>query len=170
VIALSPGMAEGVAATGYPSDRIHMIPNSCDLDLFHPGPKDAELVEQFGLAGKFVVGYAGAIGPSNALEASVPQAAAELKARGRHDIAFLIAGDGKSLPQIREHKEREQSRQSDPRGPDAQAPGACGDAHGRRAHDALRRRADTRHQLTEQVLRRAGHRPPDDRQLSRLDP
>jgi glycosyltransferase involved in cell wall biosynthesis len=107
VIALSPGMADGVAATGYPSDRIHMIPNSCDLDLFHPGPKDAELVERFGLGEKFVVGYAGAIGPSNALEASVPQAAAELKARGRHDIAFLIAGDGKSLPQIREHKERE---------------------------------------------------------------
>ncbi len=107
VIALSPGMAEGVAATGYPADHIHMIPNSCDLDLFHPGPQDAGLIQRFGLEGKVVIGYAGAIGPSNALEASVPQAAAELKARGRDDIAFLIAGDGKSLPRIREHKERE---------------------------------------------------------------
>ncbi len=106
VIALSPGMAEGVIAEGYPAERVHMIPNSCDLDLFHPGPKDPELVERFGLEDRFVVGYAGAIGPSNAVEASVPEAARLLKERGRDDIVFLIAGDGKSLPLVRELKER----------------------------------------------------------------
>lgn len=107
VIALSPGMAEGVIAEGYPPEHVHMIPNSCDLDLFRPGPKDPELVERFGLGGRFVVGYAGAIGPSNALEASVPEAARLLKERGRDDVVFLIAGDGRSLPLITEMKERE---------------------------------------------------------------
>ncbi len=100
VIALSPGMVTGVLADGGDPERTHMVPNSCDLELFAPGPKDPELVERFGLEGKFVVGYAGAIGPSNALEDSVPQAARILKERGRDDIVFLIAGDGKSLPQI----------------------------------------------------------------------
>ena len=100
VVALSPGMVAGVLADGGDPERTHMVPNSCDLELFAPGPKDPELVERFGLESKFVVGYAGAIGPSNALEDSVPQAASILKERGRDDIVFLIAGDGKSLPQI----------------------------------------------------------------------
>ncbi len=40
VIALSPGMADGVIAEGVPPERVHMIPNSSDLDLFYPAPKD----------------------------------------------------------------------------------------------------------------------------------
>jgi glycosyltransferase involved in cell wall biosynthesis len=107
VIALSPGMVEGVLADGGDPDHTHMVPNSCDLELFAPGPRDAELVQRYGLEGKFVVGYAGAIGPSNALEDSVPQAAALLKERGRDDILFLIAGDGKSLPSIQQVRDEQ---------------------------------------------------------------
>jgi glycosyltransferase involved in cell wall biosynthesis len=102
VVGLSPGMVEGIEAEGVAAERVTMIPNSSDLDLFHPGEKDAELVERYHLEGRFVVGYAGAIGPSNALEAQVPEAARTLAARGRDDIAFLIAGDGKSIPALRE--------------------------------------------------------------------
>ena len=46
--------------------------------------------------------YAGAIGPSNGLEDQIPGAAREIAAHGRDDIVFLIAGDGKSLPVLRE--------------------------------------------------------------------
>jgi glycosyltransferase involved in cell wall biosynthesis len=100
VVALSPGMAAGVIAEGIDPARVHTIPNSADLDLFSPGEKDAELVERFGLAGRFVVGYAGAIGPSNAVEDHVPEAARILADRGRSDIVFLIAGEGKSVPEL----------------------------------------------------------------------
>ncbi len=41
-----------------------------------PGRKDAALVERFGLSDKFVVGYAGAIGPSNEVEGNVPASGA----------------------------------------------------------------------------------------------
>ena len=105
VIALSPGMARGVIEEGIPPERVHMIPNCCDLDLFAPGEKDGEILGRFGLEGKFVVGYAGAVGPSNAVEDQVPEAARLLAERGRDDIAFLIAGDGKSLPVLRERVE-----------------------------------------------------------------
>jgi glycosyltransferase involved in cell wall biosynthesis len=105
VVALSPGMVDGVLAEGVDPQRVSMIPNAADLDLFHPGEKDAELVDRYGLAGRFVVGYAGAIGPSNALEDQVPEAARALEERGRDDIVFLIAGDGKSLPALRERTE-----------------------------------------------------------------
>jgi glycosyltransferase involved in cell wall biosynthesis len=100
VVALSPGMAEGVIDEGVDPARVHTIPNSADLDLFSRGPKDPEIVARYGLEGAFVVGYAGAIGPSNAVEKQVPQAARELAARGRSDIRFLICGEGKSLPAL----------------------------------------------------------------------
>ncbi len=102
VVGLSPGMVAGIVAEGTDPARVTMIPNASDLDLFHPGEKDAELVERYGLRGKFVVGYAGAIGPSNALEDQVPEAARILKERGRDDIVFLIGGAGKSVPTLTE--------------------------------------------------------------------
>jgi glycosyltransferase involved in cell wall biosynthesis len=100
VVPVSPGMAEGVVAEGTPPQKIHMIPNFSDLELFHPGRKDASLSRRYGLAGKFVVGYTGAIGPSNAVHEQVPEAARVLEERGRDDIVFVIAGDGKSLPEL----------------------------------------------------------------------
>ncbi len=103
VIALSPGMADGVIAEGVPPERVHMIPNSSDLDLFYPAPKDHAFLASLGVPeGAFVVGYAGAIGPSNAVEAQVPEAARTLHERGRDDVVFVIAGDGKCLPKLRE--------------------------------------------------------------------
>ncbi len=102
VIALSPGMAAGVLAEGVDTARVHMVPNCSDTDLFSPGPKDAEMVERWDLAGKFVVGYAGAIGPSNDVDGQVPEAARLLSQRGRDDIVFVIAGDGKCLPRLEE--------------------------------------------------------------------
>jgi glycosyltransferase involved in cell wall biosynthesis len=56
--------------------------------------------ERYELDAKFVVGYAGAIGPSNDVEHNVPEAARTLMNRGRDDIVFLIAGDGKSRPAL----------------------------------------------------------------------
>jgi glycosyltransferase involved in cell wall biosynthesis len=100
IVALSPGMVEGVLAEGGSPQHTHMVPNSCDLELFSPGEPDPDIVQRFELADRFVVGYAGAIGPTNALEDSVPQAARVLKQRDRDDIVFLIAGDGKSLPDL----------------------------------------------------------------------
>ncbi|MHB1323725.1 MAG: glycosyltransferase family 4 protein [Coriobacteriia bacterium] len=100
VVPVSPGMAAGVVAEGTAPSRIHMIPNFSDLDRFRPGPKDDATLERYGLAGKFVVGYTGALGPSNAVHEQVPEAARVLAQRGRGDIVFVIAGDGKSLPDL----------------------------------------------------------------------
>lgn len=102
VVGLSPGMVEGILDEGIDPAHVTMIPNAADVGLFHPGERDPDLVERYALQGRFVVGYAGAIGPSNAVEDQVPEAARILNERGRHDVVFLIAGDGKSLPALRE--------------------------------------------------------------------
>jgi glycosyltransferase involved in cell wall biosynthesis len=97
-------MVDFILAEGTDPAKVSMIPNCSDLDLFHPGPKDAAVVERYGLAGKFVVGYTGAVGPANAVDV-IAEAAATLKARGRDDIVILIAGDGRRLPDIKADKE-----------------------------------------------------------------
>ncbi len=104
VVGLSPGMVDCILAEGTDPAKVFMVPNCSDLDLFHPGPKDRAITERFGLDDRFVVGYTGAIGPSNAIHV-IAQAAALLKERGRDDIVVLVAGDGKSTPQIREMKQ-----------------------------------------------------------------
>jgi glycosyltransferase involved in cell wall biosynthesis len=101
IVGLSPGMVECILDAGADPRKVHMIPNGSDLDLFHPGPKDPASAERYGVKGCFTVGYAGAIGPANAVHV-IAEAASILKGRGRDDIAVLVAGDGKCLPGIRE--------------------------------------------------------------------
>jgi glycosyltransferase involved in cell wall biosynthesis len=100
VVALSPGMVDGVAARGVPRERISMIPNCADTHLFSPGPKDDELVARWGLEGAFVAAYIGAMGPANDLGQVIEAArivAEREGAEGRRTV-FLLIGDGKERP------------------------------------------------------------------------
>ncbi|MDO8963157.1 MAG: glycosyltransferase family 4 protein [Coriobacteriia bacterium] len=99
IVALSPGMVDCVLAAGADPAKVHMIPNCSDLDLFHPGDRDEATQERFGLSGRFVVGYAGALGPANA-PLTIVEAARILSERGRDDVVILLAGDGKMLPEV----------------------------------------------------------------------
>lgn len=92
-IGLAPGIVDGIRRRSPSGRRIEMVPNGCDLDLFHPG-KRAPL-ELPGIApGDFVAGFIGAHGVANRLDALL-DAAAEIKRRGRSDIKLVLIGDGK---------------------------------------------------------------------------
>ena len=92
VIALSPGIAKGIEKRGISWDKISLVPNGCDLDIFDTEVKawrpdsisDTDLL----------VLFAGTHGIANGLD-SVLDAASELKSRGRHEIKFLFLGQGK---------------------------------------------------------------------------
>jgi len=94
VIALSPGMADGVTKTGYPAGRVDIISNSSDLDLFKP---DAEKAKGFRAAcpelgsGPIVL-YPGTLGLINGVSYFPKMAAAVLP--HRPDIRFVVLGDG----------------------------------------------------------------------------
>lgn len=92
IIALSPGMKEGIVRTGYPAERVTIVPNGCDLDLFVPteAPLDDE---RFGPPGDFRLIFTGAHGLANGLDA-VLDAVAELKRRGVSGIRFVFLGTG----------------------------------------------------------------------------
>jgi glycosyltransferase involved in cell wall biosynthesis len=102
VIALSPGMKEGVVRTGFPADRVAVIPNSSDNTEFRFDTEAAARfrAEREWLGDKPLLVYTGTFGPTNGVGYMVP-IAQELLAR-KSDIRILLVGDGAEKEKIRE--------------------------------------------------------------------
>lgn len=102
IVALSPGMEEGIVSTGISSSKVRMIPNCSDIDLFGKeiNEKDRQaLIKKYQLHGKFVVIHGGSMGVANGLDYII-KAAIELKKLGDRDIVFILTGDGKTKPYL----------------------------------------------------------------------
>lgn len=102
VIGLSPGMSEGVAKTGYLSENITTIPNSCDLDVFGVprSAGDSFRAERPWLGDKPLVLYAGTMGHINGVS-WLAELAAKVKALNP-DVRFLVLGEGVDENKVRE--------------------------------------------------------------------
>ncbi len=99
IVALSPGMKEGVVRMGASADKVTVISNASDLDLFHPDLDGSTSRERLGLGKRFAAVYFGAMGLANGLE-YVIEAAKILAGRGRNDIAFVLHGSGGKRPEL----------------------------------------------------------------------
>ena len=90
---LTPAFEESLIANkGISPDKISMIPNGADLDIFHPGQRDNWVREKHGLADKFVVTYVGAHGRANSLMQLI-ESAKILKDKDA-DVQIMLVGDG----------------------------------------------------------------------------
>jgi len=104
LVGLSPGIVDGITHCGVPRERIALVPNGCDLDIFAtpvkpwrpPQVRPTDLMAVF----------AGTHGMANGLDA-VLNAAAELKRRGRDDIKLLLIGQGKLKTGLQARAERD---------------------------------------------------------------
>jgi glycosyltransferase involved in cell wall biosynthesis len=104
LVGLSPGIVEGIMHQGVPRERIALVPNGCDLDLF---AQDAPPWRPEGVAPTDLMAvFAGTHGMANGLDA-VLDAAAELKRRGRRDIKLVLIGNGKLKPALQARAARE---------------------------------------------------------------
>jgi glycosyltransferase involved in cell wall biosynthesis len=97
LIGLSPGIVKGIASRGVDKQRITMIPNGCDLDLFsnQTGAWRPEGVSDDQLLAVFT----GTHGNANGLDA-VLNAANVLRDRGRDDIRIALVGQGREKPEL----------------------------------------------------------------------
>ncbi|MBN2592785.1 MAG: glycosyltransferase family 4 protein [Sedimentisphaerales bacterium] len=93
IVALSPGMKEGIIRAGVPADKVTVIPNASDLDLFSPDIDGSAQRQQLGLKDRFAGIYFGAMGLANGLE-YVIEAARILAERGKNNIALVLLGSG----------------------------------------------------------------------------
>lgn len=91
VIALSPGMQEGVLKY-LPKQKTSMIPNMSKIDAFWPRQKNESMIEQLGLSlDSFKVIHFGALGIANGASYII-EAASLLKENS--SIEFLFVGGG----------------------------------------------------------------------------
>jgi glycosyltransferase involved in cell wall biosynthesis len=94
---LITGQTQGIVSniqSRLPEKRIALITNGANVDLFVPSSQLKQgglLRKEFGLEGKFVIGYAGLHGLAQGLE-TVLQAAQLLS--GYQDVSFIFFGDG----------------------------------------------------------------------------
>ncbi|HHN47618.1 MAG TPA: glycosyltransferase WbuB [Bacteroidales bacterium] len=93
ITAASPGMKEGILKYGIPEEKVTVITQGCDLDLFRPDRTGEGVRNRLGLDNRFAAIYFGAMGLANSLDYAV-EAANILKERGRNDIAIVLHGDG----------------------------------------------------------------------------
>jgi glycosyltransferase involved in cell wall biosynthesis len=93
IIALSPGMKEGVCKQNIPEDKVTVIPNSSDLNIFKPSNDGTAHRERMGLGDRTAAIYFGAMGLANGLDYAL-DAAAELQRRKRDDIVIILHGEG----------------------------------------------------------------------------
>lgn len=102
VVALSPGMKEGVIQTGFPADKVAVIPNSSDIDMFRVNKSlgDGYRSKYNWLRDNPLLIYTGTFGKVNGIEYAV-DLAVELK-KLDSDVIILLIGDGSELVKISE--------------------------------------------------------------------
>lgn len=98
IVALSPMIKDAIQKK-VPKE-VHLIPNMADIDFYKPEAKSPELEARFGVQGKFVVSYTGAVGLANRLEYFLECAlASQMEDLPVH---FLLCGDGAMLDELKE--------------------------------------------------------------------
>ena len=93
VIALSPGMRDGILRTRVvPEAKVSVITNFADTGSFSPSIDGDTFRRRHGLTGRFVCGHTGTMGFVNGVDA-ILDAAAILRDRAP-EVVFLLVGDG----------------------------------------------------------------------------
>jgi len=113
IVVVTDAFKTHIAKLGIPKDRIAVIKNGVDLDLFKP-PTDSDIAQihdlieaQTGVSvsGKFVAAYVGTHGMAHRLETLLEAAAL---CRDDDRIVFLMVGDGAERKQLLEVRQRMQ--------------------------------------------------------------
>lgn len=94
IVALTQAFKRELIARGVDPNKISVITNGVNLNLFSPQKKDLQLVSRLGLEGKFVAGYIGTVGMAHGLETLIEAAAVIQNHPHGQDIRILILGDG----------------------------------------------------------------------------
>ncbi|HDZ21302.1 hypothetical protein LCGC14_0181390 [marine sediment metagenome] len=93
IVALSPGMKQGILRYGIADQCVTVITNGSDMDLFRPDLDGSASRQRLGLGDRFAAVYFGALGYNNGLGYAI-EAARVLKERKRDDIVIVLHGGG----------------------------------------------------------------------------
>lgn len=90
VVAVTEAFKSNLIQRGIDADKIEVVTNGSNMDLFFPREKDHDLVQLLNLNDKFIFGYIGTHGMAHSLD-FVVQSISKIY---DEDIHFLFIGDG----------------------------------------------------------------------------
>ena len=100
IVAVTNAFKTKLTARGIDPAKIEVVTNGVDLSRFTPQAKDPELMQRYGLEGKFVAGYIGTHGLAHGLR-TLLEAAELMRRRPDGDFyKFLFLGDGATKPSL----------------------------------------------------------------------
>lgn len=97
VVVCSESAGELLVRKGVERDKIVLIPNLADVQLFHSAEPNAAYFADLGLEGKFVAVYTGAMGKANGVD-QLAEAARALRGLGDDRVAIVALGNGSERP------------------------------------------------------------------------
>lgn len=107
IISVTNAFRDNLIERGIDGRKIHVVTNGVDASQFSPCEKDAELVANLNLEGKFVVGYVGTHGMAHALETVLEAASFAAKEADSDHYRFLLLGDGARKDALKKRAEEE---------------------------------------------------------------
>lgn len=90
IITVTEAFKKNISERGIDENKIHVIKNGANLGLFQPKAKDADLLKEHHLEGKFIVGYIGTHGMAHKLDFFLDF----IKETNEDNIHFLFMGEG----------------------------------------------------------------------------
>ena len=94
---ISPGFRDNLIQKGVPAEKIRVISNWADTEIFRPLPPDRELARSLGLEDRFNVMFAGNIGFAQGCDTIIDAAQA---VRDLDKVQFVFVGAGADLDRI----------------------------------------------------------------------
>ncbi len=93
IVTVGDGYKQQLVSHCAPTEKVSVITNGVDPSIYEPREPDRDLRASHGVEDKFVCAVVGTIGLASGLSV-VLRAARSLKERRRHDIVFMLVGDG----------------------------------------------------------------------------
>ena len=104
IVVVTDSFRKTLIARGIPAEKIHVVKNGVDRDLFAPIPKDEQLIKELSLEGKKLIGYIGTHGMAHKLD-FILRCAKNMQ--GKNNYHFILMGEGAEKENLLEMKERE---------------------------------------------------------------
>jgi glycosyltransferase involved in cell wall biosynthesis len=98
VVVISESLADHLIQLGVSPDKIYIVQNGVDTDIFTPKPPDEDLINRYNLCNKTVFGFIGSVTKYEGLD-YLFKALAILKEETKN-IHFLLVGDGPFLSEL----------------------------------------------------------------------
>lgn len=103
IVVVTDSFKRKLIERGVPSEKIAVVKNGVNRELFAPLPKDKDIVEQLNLQDRKVIGYIGTHGMAHKLD-FILKCAKDMK--GKNNYHFLMIGSGAERSKLVDYKDK----------------------------------------------------------------